>query len=142
MPDDEGARRTELTFTVGTGDTANALRSGDLDVLGTPRLLAWCEAATCAAAQPLLPPGRTTVGTRVQLEHLAASAVGSVVHVTAELVHADGRLLRFSVAASASDDRLLATGEITRVVVDVERFLARVPSPSEVGGKPQGRSRA
>jgi fluoroacetyl-CoA thioesterase len=129
MPDDESARRAELTFTVGTGDTARALGSGDLDVLGTPRLLAWCEAATCTAAQPLLSPGRTTVGTRVQLDHSAASAVGSVVRVTADLVHEDGRLLRFRVAASGDDGRLLATGEITRVVVDVERFLARVPTP-------------
>jgi predicted thioesterase len=129
MPDDESARRAELTFTVVARDTAKALGSGDLDVLGTPRLLAWCEAATCAVAEPLLPPGRTTVGTRVQLEHSAASVVGSVVRVTADLVHEDGRLLRFGVAASGDDGRLLATGEITRVVVDVERFLARVPTP-------------
>jgi predicted thioesterase len=56
--------------------------------------------------------------------------VGSVVDVTADLVHSDGWLLRFAVAASADDGRLLATGEITRVVVDGERFLARVPTPS------------
>jgi len=129
IPDDEAARRAELTFTVQAGDTARALGSGDLDVLATPRLLAWCEAATCAAAEPLLAPGRTTVGTRVQLEHLAASAVASVVRVSAELVHADGRLLRFAVAASSDDGRLLATGEVTRVAVDAERFLARVPTP-------------
>jgi predicted thioesterase len=129
MPDDGAARRAELTFTVGVGDTARALGSGDLDVLGTPRMLAWCEAATCAAAEPLLSPGQTSVGTRVQLEHVAASAVGSLVQVTADLAHSDGRLLRFSVAASAEDGRLLATGEITRVVVDVDRFLARVPVP-------------
>jgi fluoroacetyl-CoA thioesterase len=129
MPDDESAHRAQLTFTVAAGDTARALGSGGLDVLGTPRLLAWCEAATCAAAEPLLSPGRTTVGTRVQLEHSAASAVGSVVRVTADLVHSDGRLLRFGVAASADDGRLLATGEITRVIVDAERFLARVLAP-------------
>jgi len=135
-PDDESARRAELTFTVTTADTARAVGSGALEVLGTPRLLAWCEAATCAAAEPLLSggqeqgqeQGRTTVGTRVDLEHTSASSVGSVVHVVAHLVHADGRLLRFSVAASDDDGRLLATGQITRVVVDVNRFLARVPS--------------
>ena len=97
-------------------------------MLGTPRLLAWCEAATCAAAQHRLSSSRTTVGTRVSLEHRAASAVGSVVQVTADLVHTDGRLLRFSVAASSADGRLVATGEITRVVVDVDRFLARLPT--------------
>lgn len=126
--DDATARRAELTFTVTAGDTAQALGSGDLPVLATPRLLAWCEAATCAATASSVDGGRTTVGTRVQLEHLAASAVGAVVHVAAELVHVDGRLLRFSVAASADDGRLVATGEITRVAVDAERFLARVSS--------------
>jgi predicted thioesterase len=128
IADDESPVRAELTFTVDAGDTARALGSGSLDVLGTPRLLAWCEAATCAAAGALLPPGGTSVGTRVELEHRAASAVGSVVHVVADLRHRDGRLLRVSVAASAPDGRLLATGEITRVVVDPERFLARVPA--------------
>jgi fluoroacetyl-CoA thioesterase len=127
--DDDPARRAELTFTVTAADTAQVVGSGALPVLGTPIVLAWCEAATCAAAEPLLAPGRTTVGTRVTLEHSAASAVGSVVQVTADLLHTDGRLLRFSVAASGEDGRLLATGEVTRVVVDAERFLARVPRP-------------
>jgi fluoroacetyl-CoA thioesterase len=126
MPDDERGRRAELTFTVTPGDTAQAVGSGALPVLGTPRLLAWCEAATCAAAQPMLAPGRTTVGTRVDLQHSAPSAVGSVVQVTADLLRMDGRLLRFAVAASDGGGRLLATGEITRVIVDMERFLARV----------------
>ncbi|HET8614585.1 MAG TPA: hotdog domain-containing protein [Actinomycetales bacterium] len=128
-PDDESARRAELTFTVTASDTAQAVGSGSLPVLGTPRLLAWCEAATCAAAEHLSGGGRTTVGTRAELEHRSASAVGSVVHVVADLVHTDGRLLRFSVAASDRDGRLLATGEITRVVVDADRFLARLPRP-------------
>jgi predicted thioesterase len=127
-PHDESARRAELSFTVTAADTAQELGSGDLQVLATPRLLAWCEAATCAAAADVVGVGRTTVGTRVQLEHRAASAVGSRVQVVAEVLHVDGRLLRFSVAASASDGRLLATGEITRVAVDPERFLGRLPS--------------
>ncbi|MFZ5869410.1 MAG: thioesterase family protein [Actinomycetota bacterium] len=106
-------------------DTAAALGSGDLPVLGTPRLLAWCEAATCAAVADDLDAGRTSVGTRVSLEHLRATPVGGSVAVTAEVTHADGRLLRFAVRAEDDAGRLLATGEVTRVVVDVERFLAR-----------------
>ena len=105
-------------------DTAAALGSGDLAVLGTPRLLAWCEEATCAALD--LPEGRTSVGTRVELEHLAASAVGTTVTVHAELVHEDGRLLRFRVSATDDADTLLGTGEVRRVVVDRERFLGRL----------------
>ena len=73
-----------LTFTVTDDDTALAVGSGSLPVLGTPRLLAWCEAATCAAIEPTLGEGQTSVGTRVQLEHLAASPVGAELKVTAE----------------------------------------------------------
>jgi predicted thioesterase len=104
-------------------DTAAAVGSGSLPVLGTPVLLAWCEAATCAALD--LPEGRTSVGTRVSLEHLAASPVGAAVAVTATVSHVDGRLVRFTVEARTGD-RLVGTGEITRVVVDAERFLSRL----------------
>ena len=115
------------TFTVTEEDTAVALGSGSLEVLGTPRMLAWCEAATCAAVDRDLPKGRTSVGTRVQFEHVGASAVGAVVRVTATVAYVDGRLVRFEVAAEQDPDaRLVAHGEITRVVVDRERFLARL----------------
>src|SRR5690606_36146413 len=116
-------------FTVTDADTALAVGSGSLPVLGTPRLLAWCEAATCAALDPALRAGETSVGTRVQLEHVAASPVGAQVRVSASVVYTDRRLRRFSVAAhdvsGGSIGKLLGTGEITRVVVDADRFLAR-----------------
>ena len=115
-----------LTFTVTDADTAAAVGSGSLPVLGTPRLLAWCEAATCAAIDPTLPEGSTSVGTRIELEHLAASAVGQEVEVTASASYVDGRLHRFTVAARNVGGKLIATGEVTRVVVDAERFLSRL----------------
>ena len=115
-----------LRFTVTTADTAEALGSGSLPVLGTPRLLAWCEAATCAAIEPSLPDGSTSVGTRVELEHRAASPVGGEVTVTATSSYADGRLHRFSVRASDAGGRTLGTGEITRLVVDSAKFLSRL----------------
>lgn len=116
-----------LTFTVTDDDTAAAVGSGSLLVLGTPRLLAWLEAATCAALEPTLPDGSTSVGTRVQVEHLAASPVGADVVVSASSAYEDGRLHRFTVSArDAGTGKVLAAGEITRVVVDAERFLARL----------------
>ncbi len=118
-----------LTFTVGDDDTAAALGSGSLPVLGTPRLLAWCEAATCAAIEPVLPDGGTSVGTRVTLEHLGASPVGTEVEVSAETSYVDGRLHRFTVAARHRGGKLVGTGEVTRVVVDAERFLGRLATP-------------
>jgi fluoroacetyl-CoA thioesterase len=121
-----------LDFVVGPADTAAALGSGDLPVLGTPALLAWIEATTVAAAADLVGLGQTTVGSRVELEHLAPCVVGAQVRVHADLAHRDGRLLRFAVAASDGDGRLLASGTLTRVQVDPDRFLARLrpPGPS------------
>ncbi len=117
-----------LTFTVSDADTARAVGSGTLPVLGTPRLLAWCEAATCAALEPTLPEGSTSVGTRVSLEHLAASPVGQVVEVTASTTHVDGRLHRFTVSARqlGGDGKAIGSGEVTRVVVDAQNFVTRL----------------
>lgn len=120
-------RSASVTHTVGDADTAAALGSGDLPVLATPRVLAWLEAATCAALD--LDDGRTSVGTRVEVEHIAASPVGATITATADLVHEDGRLLRFRVAAHDGHGTLVAHGEVRRVVVDRARFLGRVPRP-------------
>lgn len=117
-----------LAFAVGAADTAIALGSGDVPVLATPRLIAWLESATVDACPPLA-SDETSVGTRVDVEHLAASPLGASVDVTAELIHRDGRLLRFQVAAhhdAGGDPVMIARGEITRVVVRRESFLARL----------------
>ena len=116
-----------LTFTVTDDDTASALGSGSLPVLATPRLLAWLEAATCACLEPAVPDGSTSVGTRVQVDHLAASPVGAEVEVTASSLYEDGRLHRLTVSArDTGSGKVLAAGEVTRVVVDVERFMSRL----------------
>jgi fluoroacetyl-CoA thioesterase len=119
-------RTATREFVVSGTDTALAVGSGSLPVLGTPRLLAWCEAATCAALGEVLAPGETSVGTRVSLEHLAASPVGECLRVTATVAYADGRLVRFAVHATDSRERVVASGEVTRVVVDADGFLARL----------------
>ncbi len=107
-------------------DTARALGSGDLEVLATPRLLAWFEQATVRALAGRLAEAESTVGTRVELVHQRATAVGAEVTVRADLVHVDGRLLRFDVVAEAADGAVLGHGEVTRVVVDRARFVARL----------------
>ena len=124
----EAGLAATLERRVGNEDTALAVGSGSLQVLATPRLLAWCEATTCDAIAPALHAGQTSVGTRVALEHMAPSAVGAVVQLTASVIHVDGRLVRFSVGAREGG-RLVGSGEVTRVVVDAERFLSRVSAP-------------
>ncbi len=119
-----------LHFQVTDDDTARALGSGDVEALATPRLLAWCEAATVAELAQRLPEQltaeRTSVGSRIRLEHVAATGVGGTVAVTAELEHQDGRLVRFAVSAVDGIGRLVGTGEVTRVIVDRLRFAERV----------------
>ncbi len=114
-----------MCFTVTESDTARAVGSGSLLVLGTPRLIAWLEAATCAAIEESLSVGQTSVGTRVEVQHQAPSAVGADVEVSATVTHVDGKLLRFSVAAKQAG-KPVGTGEITRVIVDADRFMARM----------------
>ncbi len=115
-----------LVHVISDDDTAVAVGSGDVPTLATPRLLALAEAACLAALGDAgLPEDTTTVGTRVDLEHLLPLPVGETVRVAARLDHLDGRLLRFEVAATDDGDRLVGRASITRVLVDRNRFLAR-----------------
>jgi predicted thioesterase len=116
------AARVELTVT--DADTAELLGSGDVPVLGTPRVLALAEAATVAATARRLAPGSTTVGTRVELDHLAATPVGGTVVAEAILSTVDNRRLAFTVTVSEGE-RVVAQGRVERFVVDREKFVAR-----------------
>lgn len=113
-----------VTLTVAEADLAVAMRSGDVPVLATPRVVALVEEATVAAVAAALAPDRTTVGTRVELEHLAPSPVGTTVAAQARLEAVEGRKLTFAVSV-ADGPTEVARGRVERVVVDRERFLAR-----------------
>ena len=109
---------------VGDDDTAIAMRSGDVAVLATPRVVALAVEAACNALIGNLAMGETSVGMRVQLDHLSPSSVGSHVRAEATLEQVEGRRLTFKV--SVEDERgLVAAGKVTRVVVEVERFLEK-----------------
>ena len=117
--------RGTAELTVAEADTAAALGSGDVPVLGTPRLVALLEAAAVAALHGHLDAGTTSVGSSVEVEHLAATPIGATVQAEAALVAVDGRTLRFEVRAR--DERAeVARGVHRRAVVDRERFLQRV----------------
>ena len=116
-----------LRFPVTEDDTAIALGSGDVPVLATPRLVAWCEAATVAAVAAGMDEGATSVGTKVAIDHLAPTPVGGSVDIVAIAVAVDGRQLTFDVSATDDNGRI-GGGTITRAVVDRRRFLDRVNS--------------
>lgn len=110
-------------------DTAAALGSGDVPALGTPRALALVERAAVTAVAGELSGDQTTVGVRVELDHLAACAVGDRVQVEAELVEVVDRQLVFVVRLHAHDE-LAASGRLTRVLVERPSFLARLQRSS------------
>jgi fluoroacetyl-CoA thioesterase len=118
----------EARLVVGDADTARALGSGAVEVLGTPRLVALLEEATINAVDRFLDDGATTVSMRVQVDHLQPTPIGAEVFAEAYLDRIDGRRITFTVTASDSGG-LVAAGKVTRVVVDVNRFLSKCCKP-------------
>jgi fluoroacetyl-CoA thioesterase len=106
---------------VGEADTAVAAGSGDVPVLATPRVLALAEAATMAALAGILGPGQTSVGARVELDHLRPSFVGATVSARATLTEVRGRRLIFTVEVVEGAE-VVARAKVTRVVVDRAAF--------------------
>lgn len=113
-----------IEMTVSSADTAIALRSGDVPVLATPAIVRIAEEASVAAIADRLAPGTTTVGHRVQLDHLAPTPVGATVRAEALLEAVEGRRLTFRISVRDSNG-LVAAGRITRVVVERDRFLEK-----------------
>jgi fluoroacetyl-CoA thioesterase len=117
---EEGLEGTaELTVTDGL--TARAIGSGDLEVFGTPALLAIIEEAACRALDGAVTADKTHVGVSVQLEHLAATKVGADVRATARLVTVDGSKLRFECEAFEGE-KLIGRATHLRVMADRSRF--------------------
>jgi len=102
--------------------TAIRLGSGDVPVLGTPALLALIEEAAVAAVHGVLPDGATTVGSHVELDHLAPSRVGVEVRALATLTAVEGRALTFECEAFEGD-KPIGRASHRRMIVDREKFL-------------------
>jgi fluoroacetyl-CoA thioesterase len=107
-------------------DLANTLGTGHVPVLASSRLLTWAENATCAAIDADLDDAQTTVGTGLQLTHEQPSPLDATVNVSATLARVDGRLLVFEVEAEHDDGQVVGRAEVSRVLVDRERFLKGV----------------
>lgn len=123
MPLEAGlsARRS---LTVSEADLAPTWKTGDVPVLATARLVALAEEATVAAIDGHLEAGATSVGHRIQLDHLAPTVAGQTIDADAILEAIEGRRLIFRVSVSDAHG-LLAAGRVTRVVVERERFLEK-----------------
>jgi fluoroacetyl-CoA thioesterase len=114
----------EIETIVTEESTAERLGSGSVPVFGTPALVGLMEGAAIRVLEGLLPPGTTSVGSRLDVRHLAPTPVGMHVRARAELLEVEGRRLVFRVEAW---DERQQIGEATheRFVVDRERFIAR-----------------
>lgn len=117
---------------VGEQDTSIALGSGDVPVVGTPRLVALCEEASCRVVGDRLGPARTSVASRIQFDHLAPVGVGQTVVAEATLERVEGRRLVFAVIVrltSGAPTDLVGAGRLRRVVVDRAKFAERSAAP-------------
>lgn len=117
----------EQTVIVSPELTARHLHSGSIDVFATPAMIALMEAAAMAAVEGARDPGTTSVGTFIEVRHLAATPLGEQVRARAEVTGVDGRQVTFRVQAWDQHE-LIGEGTHTRVIVEVERFMKRVES--------------
>ena len=110
---------------VGEQHTAPRVGSGKVHVLATPVMINLIEAAALQAVEHLLPPGYQSLGTVLNVRHIAATPVGMRARATAEVLKVEGRTIFFKVEAHDERD-LIGDGTHERVVVNVAKFDERV----------------
>ena len=103
---------------------ADVVGSGDMPVFATPQMVALMEGAAAESLVAALPEGSTTVGTALDIRHIAATKPGARVRAESELLQAEGRKLSFRVQAWEGE-KLIGEGTHMRVIVDREQFLAK-----------------
>lgn len=120
LPGIKGNANAEVT----DNNTAVAYGSGGVRVFATPAMIGLMEKAALSSVDPLLQEGQTTVGMKVDVEHLAATPVGMTVTARSELLGVEGRKLTFQVEAHDGVD-LVGRGTHVRFIVPEEKFMAR-----------------
>lgn len=121
----------EVKITVDSDVTAAKVKSGSLEVFATPSMVALMEQAAAELCQAELPEGLTTVGTALNIEHLAATACGVEVRAVATLTATDGRKYEFDVEAY-DNAGLIGKGTHTRFSVKSDRFLEKAQQRAEI----------
>jgi predicted thioesterase len=111
-------------------NTALSVGSGSLAVYATPAMLALIEKAACEAMNGILDEAETTVGTLLNVKHIAATPVGMKVSATAELIERDGRRLVFKVEANDECGRI-GEGIHERFIVNSEKFISKTYSKKQ-----------
>lgn len=112
----------ETTITVTKDQTARHLGSGSIDVYATPAMVALMEQAALSTIDPLLDKDQASVGTALDIRHLAATPLGHTVRARAEVTEVDRRRVTFRMQAW-DEKELIGEGTHTRFIIDVDRFL-------------------
>lgn len=115
----------EASRLVSLDESAAHLGSGTVGVYATPAMVAFIERTCQQLVQPLLPEGQSTVGTGIQIRHLAPTPIGSTVRVRVEIASVEGREIVFRAEAWDEFERI-GQAEHRRAVIDVDRFMKRV----------------
>lgn len=124
MPTISPGITNEKSVAVTIDNTALAMGSGTLRVFATPAMIALCEACCAESVEDLLDEGITSVGTKVDIEHVAASPLGASILCKSKLVAVDGRRLDFEVEVFDNTD-LIGKGKHTRFTVDADKFYSK-----------------
>jgi predicted thioesterase len=124
----------EATVQVTREVSAQHMGSGTVAVFATPQMVLLMERAAVAALAPLLAPGQQSVGTMVNVRHLAATPLGATVTARAELIAVDGRRLTFRVSAHDGTE-LIGEGAHERALIDLARFEAKVAAKAAQPGQ-------
>ncbi|MCQ4726674.1 thioesterase family protein [Anaerotignum faecicola] len=114
----------ECEYIVSKND-ATAHFGGNFPVFATPVMIDWMEQTALKLCQQVLPKGYDTVGTFVNVKHLAATPVGMRVRVIAEIEEVNGKMLTFKVKAYDEKTKI-GEGTHGRAVIDVEKFVSRL----------------
>lgn len=115
----------EATLIVGEQHTARHLGSGGVNVLATPVMITLFEEAACGVVDHLLEPDQFSVGTALDVKHLAGTPIGMRVTARAELLTVEGRNLTFRVEAYDEHEKV-GEGRHTRAIINLDRFLTRM----------------
>jgi predicted thioesterase len=114
--------KTEIVVTEDI--TAKKVGSGAVEVYATPMMIALMEQTAAECVQPYLEEGQATVGTKVDVSHIAATPVGMKVYAQAELLEVDRRRLAFKVEAFDEQGKI-GEGTHERFIIDIEKFMAK-----------------
>lgn len=123
--------KNNKSLTVSEEKTALSMGSGSLRVFATPAMIALMEATAAESVLPYLEQGTTSVGTKVNISHLAADPVGMTVLCESELIELDGRRMVFKVVVH-DEQSVVGEGIHERFVVKTESFMKKTEAKLNV----------